>query len=253
MANKIQFNKDYPEIKNSLEIFKRSEGLIPASTQTLAKGPTQWSFGVAPVYLDYGKGSHVWDVDGNEFIDYNMGIGPISLGYAYDSVDNAIKKQLAKGITFSLTHPLEVEFSELIRKVVPNAESVRISKTGCDVTSAAVRLARAFTGRSKVLCCGYHGWHDWYISVTDRNNGIPDAVKDLSFTFNYNDIDSLINSIDDDIACVILEPFIFEKPKDDFLKKVREICTQNNILLIFDEMWTGFRIAPGGAQDCGIL
>lgn len=100
MANKIQFNKDYPEIKNSLEIFKRSEGLIPASTQTLAKGPTQWSFGVAPVYLDYGKGSHVWDVDGNEFIDYNMGIGPISLGYAYDSVDNAIKKQLAKGITF---------------------------------------------------------------------------------------------------------------------------------------------------------
>ena len=249
MANKIQFNKDYPEIKNSLEIFKRSEGLIPASTQTLAKGPTQWSFGVAPVYLDYGKGSHVWDVDGNEFIDYNMGIGPISLGYAYDSVDNAIKQQLAKGITFSLTHPLEVEFSELIRKVVPNAESVRISKTGCDVTSAAVRLARAFTGRSKVLCCVYHGWHDWYISVTDRNNGIPDAVKDLSFTFNYNDIDSLINSIDDDIACVILEPFIFEKPKDDFLKKVREICTQNNILLIFDEMWTGFRIAPGGAQD----
>jgi glutamate-1-semialdehyde 2,1-aminomutase len=249
MPNKIQFNKDFPDITNSKKILERSEGLIPAYTQTLAKGPTQWTRGIAPVFLERGKGSHVWDIDGNEYIDYNMGIGPIVLGYCYDRVDDAIKKQLEKGITFSLTNPLEVELSEKIRDTVPNVEAVRFSKTGCDVTTAAVRVARAFTKREKVLCCGYHGWHDWYIAVTDRNAGIPEAVKDLTFTFNYNDIDSLIDSIDEDTACVIMEPFVFEEPKNDFLQKVREVCDQNGSLLIFDEMWTGFRIAPGGAQE----
>jgi glutamate-1-semialdehyde 2,1-aminomutase len=249
MPNKIQFNEDFPEITNSKKLLERSEGLIPAYTQTLAKGPTQWTRGIAPVYLERGKGSHVWDMDGNEYIDFNMGIGPIVLGYCYDKVDEAIKKQLEKGITFSLTSPLEVELSEKLRDTVPNVESVRFSKTGCDAASAAVRAARAFTKREKVLCCGYHGWHDWYIAVTDRNAGIPEAVKDLTFTFNYNDIDSLIDSIDEDTACVIMEPFVFEEPKNDFLQKVREVCDRNGSLLIFDEMWTGFRIAAGGAQE----
>lgn len=249
MPNKVEFNNDYPEIKKSQELLKRSEGLIPAGTQTLAKGPTQWVKGVAPNYLIKGKGSHVWDADGNEYIDYNMGIGPLVLGYCYPDVDEAIKEQLEDGITFSLVHPLEVEVAELVKEVVPNVESVRYSKTGCDVTSAAVRVARAFTKREKVLCCGYHGWHDWYISVTDRNAGIPKAVQDLTFTFNYNDIDSLIDSIDDQTACVILEPFIFDIEKNDFLMKVREVCDEHGVLLIFDEMWTGFRIALGGAQQ----
>ena len=249
MPNKVTFNEKYPEIKKSNEIFKRSEGLIPAFTQTLAKGPTQWSKGVAPKYLVKGKGSHVWDADGNEYIDYNMGIGPLVLGYAYDRVDNAIKKQLEDGITFSLMHPLEVELSEKIRDVIQNAENVRFSKTGCDVTSAAVRVSRAFTKREKVLCCGYHGWHDWYISVTDRNAGIPKAIEDLTYTFNYNDIESLKQSIDSDTACVILEPFVFEAVKDNFLTEVQDVCKKNGTLLIFDEMWTGFRIALGGAQE----
>jgi glutamate-1-semialdehyde aminotransferase len=249
MPNKIKFNKDFPDITKSNKLFERSKGLIPAYTQTLAKGPTQWIKGIAPKYLVKGKGSHVWDADGNEFIDYNMGIGPLVLGYCYDKVDDAIRKQLESGITFSLMHPLEVELSEKIRSVVPNAESVRFSKTGCDVTTAAVRLARAFTKRERVLCCGYHGWHDWYISVTDRDAGIPEAVKDLTFTFSYNDIESLIQSIDDDTACVILEPFVFEKEKNNFLKEIQEVCRKNGTLLIFDEMWTGFRIAAGGAQE----
>lgn len=249
MPNKIDFNNDYPDISKSEEIFKRSEGLIPAYTQTLAKGPTQWVKGVAPKYLNKGKGSHVWDVDGNEYIDYMMGIGPIVLGYCYQPVDDAIKQQLEDGITFSLMHPLEVEVAEIIRDIVPNTESVRYSKTGCDITSAAIRVARAFTKREKILCCGYHGWHDWYISVTDRNSGIPKAIQDLTYTFNYNDIDSLINSIDEDTAAVILEPFVFEEERDNFLMKVREVCDKNGSLLIFDEMWTGFRIAPGGAQQ----
>ena len=249
MANKIKSNKKFPSIKKSDGLYQKALKLIPSTTQTLAKGPQQNVKGIAPKYLVRGKGSHVWDVDGNEYLDYNMAIGPLSLGYAYDKVDSAIKKQLKDGITFSLMHPLEVEVAELLNKIIPNAESVRYSKTGADVTSAAIRVARAFTGRNKILCCGYHGWHDWYISVTDRNAGIPQAVQDLTFTFNYNDIQSVIDSIDDDTAAVILEPFVFEEPKDNFLQKLRDICTQNRTLLIFDEMWTGFRIALGGAQE----
>lgn len=249
MPNKVDFNKDYPVIKKSDEYYQKALKLIPAVTQTLAKGPGQNIKGVAPKYLVKGKGSHVWDADGNEYLDYLMAIGPLSLGYAYDRVDEAIIKQLEDGITFSLMHPLEVEVAELINQIVPNAESIRYSKTGADVTSAAVRLARAFTGRNKILCCGYHGWHDWYISVTDRNKGIPQAIQDLTFTFNYNDIQSVKDSIDEDTAAVILEPFVFEEPKNNFLQELREVCTANGTLLIFDEMWTGFRIAVGGAQE----
>ncbi len=249
MANKVKFNENYPDIKESEKLINRADGLIPAFSQTLAKGPTQWVKGVAPNYLVKGKGSRVWDADGNEYIDYNMGIGPIILGYCNDKVDNAIKEQLENGITFSMMHPLEVILSEKINSVIPNAENVRFSKTGAEVTSAAVRLARAYTKRDKVLCCGYHGWHDWYISVTDRNSGIPAISRDLTYTFNYNDLDSLRDALDNDVACVILEPMIFEMPKPGFLEGVQELCKANGSLLIFDEMWTGFRMALGGAQQ----
>jgi len=249
MPNGIRLNASYPDISRSNELYARATGLVPAYTQTLAKGPGQYVRGVAPAYLQRGKGSHVWDVDGNEFIDFNMAIGPLALGYAYEPVDRAIREQLADGITFSMMHPLEVEVAELIRDVIPNAKMVRYGKSGADVTSAAVRLARAFTGRSRVLCCGYHGWHDWYISVTDRHRGIPQAVQDLTFTFSYNDLGSLLDAMDDDTACVILEPMTFEEPKDDFLQRVQAACARNGSLLVFDEMWTGFRLALGGAQE----
>lgn len=247
--NKPGNNKNYPIISESVKFLDRAEGLIPAYTQTLAKGPGQYVKGIAPHYLLKGKGSHVWDVDGNEYIDYNMAIGPLSIGYCIEEIDDAIKEQLSQGITFSQMHPLEVETAELIREIIPNAESVRFSKTGADVTTAAVRLARAYTGKNKVLCCGYHGWHDWYISVTDRNAGIPNETTGLTFTFEYNNIESIIESIDDDTAAIILEPFVFSKPDEFFLKTLRNICDANNIVLIFDEMWTGFRIALGGAQE----
>jgi len=249
MANKVKFNENYPEIFESAKLIDRAEGLVPALTQTLAKGPTQWIKGIAPSYITKGKGSRVWDVDGNEYIDYNMGIGPLILGYCNDEVDNAIRKQLESGITFSLMHPLEVVVSEKINSIVPNAENVRFSKTGADVTSAAVRIARANTKRDKVLCCGYHGWHDWYISVTDRSAGIPEIAKYLTYTFEYNDIDSLKTALDGDVACVILEPMIFDMPNNNFLENVQELCKENGSLLIFDEMWTGFRMALGGAQE----
>lgn len=249
MPNKPDLKNNFPDITESDKLYQRALGLIPPVTQTLAKGPGQWIKGIAPKYISRGKGSHVWDVDGNEFIDYNMAIGPISLGYCYDKIDDAIKKQLEDGITFSMMHPLEVELAELIKNTVPNTECVRFAKAGCDATTAAVRVARAFTKREKVLCCGYHGWHDWYISVTDRNAGIPKSTEELTHTFSYNDINSVIDSIDEDTACVILEPFVFEQEKDNFLQKLRKVCDENGTLLIFDEMWTGFRIATGGAQE----
>jgi glutamate-1-semialdehyde aminotransferase len=249
MKNKIAFNENYPDITESDLLYHRALGLIPSVTQTLAKGPAQYVNGVAPKYLKQGKNAHVWDVDGNEFIDLNMGIGPLSIGYAIREIDDAIRAQLEDGITFSMMHPLEVEVAELIREVVPNTESVRYSKTGADVVSAAVRLARAFTKKNKILCCGYHGWHDWYIAVTDRNNGIPTVIEDLTFTFNYNDIESVKDSIDDDVACIILEPFVFQAPANNFLQELRKLCDEKGILLIFDEMWTGFRVSLGGAQE----
>ncbi len=249
MPNRVEANRELPAIERSDALWARAAGLIPAGTQTLAKGPTQFSKGVAPKYLQRGCGARVWDVDGNEYLDYNMAIGPLILGYCHPEVDAAIRRQLADGISFSLMHPLEVELAELMRECIPNAESVRFSKTGADVTSAAVRLARAYTKRERVLCCGYHGWHDWYIAVTDRNAGVPAACAELTSTFEYNELESVARGLDKDTACVILEPCVFEPPREDFLGELRRLCDRNGTLLVFDEMWTGFRCAVGGAQE----
>lgn len=248
-TNRVAANRDYPVVAESERLWERAQGLIPAGTQTLAKGPGQFSDGVAPKYLRRGRGARVWDVDGNEYLDMVMAVGPLVLGYAHPVVDGAIRRQLEDGITFSLMHPLEVEVAERICDLVPCAEAVRFSKTGADVVSAAVRAARAFTGRSRVVCCGYHGWHDWYIAVTDRHAGIPAAVADLTSTFEYNDLDSLAQALDGDVACVVMEPMVFEEPRPGFLAGVRELCDRHGALLVFDEMWTGFRLALGGAQQ----
>lgn len=237
-----------PDIATSTALLQRARNVIPCATQTLAKGPGQHVEGIAPNFLQRGKGSRVWDVDGNEYVDCTMAVGPLSLGYGFDIVDEAIRRQLQDGITFSLMHPLEVEVAELIRDVIPHVEAVRFSKTGCDVTSAAVRLARAHTGRSTILCCGYHGWHDWYIGVTDRNAGIPQEVRDLTYTFAYNNMQSVYDAVDDDTAAIILEPTVFEAPSATFLQELRALCDERGIVLIFDEMWTGFRLSLGGAQ-----
>jgi glutamate-1-semialdehyde aminotransferase/transketolase C-terminal domain/subunit len=248
-ANRVARNPADPTITRSRSLWARARQLIPGGTQTLAKGPGQHVQGVAPIYLSRGRGARVWDVDGNEFLDMTMAVGPLSLGYADPVIDEAIRTQLADGITFSLMHPLEVEVAELIHDVVPNAERVRFSKTGADVTSAAIRVARAFTDRERVVCCGYHGWHDWYISTTDRGAGIPATTRELVSTFDYNDLDSVRAAVDIDTACVIFEPTVVEPPQPGFLEGVRRICDDHGALLVFDEMWTGFRLALGGAQQ----
>lgn len=243
-----------PDITRSDELHARAVGLMPPTTQVLAKGPTQYVDGVAPKYAARGRGATLWDVDGNEYLDYSMGVGPVSLGYCHPEVDAAIRRQLEDGITFSLMHPLEVEVSELIAETIPCAQSVRFGKSGAEATSAAVRTARAFTGRDRILSCGYHGWHDWYIGTLPRDAGVPGAVRELISTFAYNDLASLEASIDDATAAVILEPMTFEHPSPGFLEGVVEIAHRHGALVIFDEIWTGYRWAVGGAQErYGIL
>lgn len=240
------------KLTKSNEYWERAERIIPAGTQTFSKGPTQFVQGVAPIYLQRGKGSHVFDVDGNEYIDYVMALGPISLGYCYPRVNEAMARQLEQGITFSLMHPLEVELSELLVELIPCAEMVRFGKNGSDATSGAVRVARAYTGREKITCCGYHGWQDWYIGTTSRDRGVPESTKELTIPFEYNNIKSLERIFIEnkgEIAAVIMEPITMSEPKDNFLQDVKDLTHRNGAVFIFDEIVTGFRLALGGAQE----
>src|SRR5262245_8515659 len=157
----------------------RARQVIPLASQTFSKAPNQFVRGASPVFLARGQGSHVWDVDGNEFIDYPTALGPIILGYNDPDVTAAVAAQLARGTIFSLPSPLEVEVAELVCEVVPCAEMVRFGKNGSDATAGAVRVARAATGREHIAVCGYHGWQDWYIGTTTRHRGVPKAVREL--------------------------------------------------------------------------
>jgi glutamate-1-semialdehyde 2,1-aminomutase/spore coat polysaccharide biosynthesis protein SpsF len=239
-------------LERSLAWWERAERVIPMGTQTLSKGPTQFVQGVSPIYLQRGRGSHVWDVDGNEYVDYPMGLGPVILGYAEPVVDEAIRRQLEDGITFTLMHPLEVEVAERIVALCPGVEAVRFGKTGSDALSAAVRVSRAHTGRSRVVVAGYHGWHDWYIGSTSRNLGVPPPVSDLTSSFAYNsleDLDRALREHGDDVAAVVLEPSGLETPDDGFLAGVVELAARYGAVSVFDEVITGFRLAPGGARQ----
>jgi glutamate-1-semialdehyde aminotransferase len=236
----------------SARILERARAIIPGAAQTLSKNPSQWVQGVAPAYLARGSGAHVWDVDGNEYIDFPMALGPVILGHCDPSVNQAIAGQLEVGTAFTLPHPIEVEVAERIVDLVPGAERVRFGKTGSDVTSAAVRLARACTGRDGVLACGYHGWHDWYIGATSRADGVPQAVRDLIGTFEFNDLASLDAALDErrgEVAVVILEPCGAEEPVAGFLEGVVDRAHTAGAIIVFDEIITGFRLAPGGAQE----
>jgi glutamate-1-semialdehyde aminotransferase len=238
--------------KRSDELWERAVKAIPVGTQTFGKSPKQWGFGTVPNFLQRAQGSHVWDVDGNEYIDYGMALGPIILGYSYPSVNAAISAQLAEGSIFSLNHPLEVEVSELLIRLIPCAEMVRFGKNGSDGTAAAVRLARGYTGREVILCSGYHGWQDWYIGSTTRHRGVPRAVRELTIQFPYNDLSALqalFKRYEGAVAAVIMEPSNFEPPLPGYLDEVRHLTHRNGALLIYDEVLTGFRMALGGAQQ----
>jgi glutamate-1-semialdehyde 2,1-aminomutase/spore coat polysaccharide biosynthesis protein SpsF len=241
-----------PVLRETNAVWSRAEPLIPAGTQTLSKGPTQYVQGVAPVYLQKGQGSRVWDVDGNEYIDYPMGLGCIILGHGYPRVNEAIQRQLQDGISFSLMHPLEVELAELLVSVMPWAEMVRFGKNGSDATTGAIRAARAYTGREKVFHCGYHGWHDWYIAGTTRNKGVPQGSIELQFEFPYNDLTALRELFDAhpaQVAAVIMEPYRTTPPDSGYLEGVKELAHANGAILIYDEVASGFRFRLGGINE----
>lgn len=238
-------------LEKSQAWFARSKKVIPGCAQTFSKGYTQYVQGVAPVFLERGAGCRVWDVDGNQYIDYVQGLLPNILGYAHPEVNRAAAEQLARGHSFSLPHPLEVELAERLTRLIPCAEMVRFGKNGSDATSGAVRAARAFTGRDRVACCGYHGWQDWYIGSTTRNAGVPKAVRELTHPFVYNDLaslESLLAAYPGEFAAVIMEPFNFVEPAAGFLQGVKDLAHKHGAVLIFDEICVGFHFGLGGAQ-----
>lgn len=239
-------------IKKSNELWEKATKIIATGTQTFSRSPGVFPDGAAPKYLIRQEGCHVWDVDGNEYIDMVMACGPTTLGHNFKPINDAIKKQMEDGILFSMLHPLEIEVAEKLVDCIPCAEMVKFSKNGSDVCAAAVRLARGVTERDMILCYGYHGFHDWYIGSTDRNAGVPECVRALTKPFEYNDIEGLqkmFDTYEEQIAAVIMEPVIAEKPKDDFLNKIKSLAHNNGSLLIFDEMISGFRFRMGGAQE----
>jgi glutamate-1-semialdehyde 2,1-aminomutase len=151
----------------------------------------QYPVGVSPLFVKKAKGAYIWDIDDNKYIDLVNALAAVTLGYRDKQVEIAVKKQLKIGVSLSLPTKLEAEVSELITQIVPAAEMVRFSKNGSDATSAAIRLARSYTGRDHIIVCGYHGWQDWYIGSTSRNSGVPNVVSGLTHSFEYNNIDSL--------------------------------------------------------------
>ena len=235
----------------SNQMYERALRTIPQASQTYSKSAENFVNGAFPLFIDHGLGPHLFDIDGNEYIDYILGLCPIILGYSDPDVDEAIRRQLDKGIIFSLASPLEAELAERLCTLIPCAEKVRFAKTGSDVTAGAIRLARAYTGRDHVAICGYHGWHDWYIGNTAKNLGVPESIRALSHTFEYNDADTLealLRSSPVGYAAIILEAAGTQSPQPGFLERVRKLADQFGCVLIFDEIVTGFRLNIGGAQ-----
>ena len=240
------------EVSESHAALERAERVIPLGTQTMSKHVSQFVGGVSPLFIERGQGSHVWDVDGNEFVDFPMALGPVILGYAEPVVDEAIRAQLERGITFTLSHPLEADVAERIIALCPGVEAVRFAKSGSDAVSGAVRAARALTGRDLVLAGGYHGWHDWYIGSTTRDLGVPKAVRDLTLAFRVGDLDhlrALFEQHSGDVAAVVLEPSGAEVPAPGHLQALVDLAHEHGALAVFDEVITGFRLARGGARE----
>ena len=238
--------------EKSTEFLIRAEATIPIGSQTFSKSRTQYPVGISPLFATRAKGPNLWDLDGNKYIDLVSNLASITLGYRNRKVDSAVRKQMNLGNGFSLPSTLEAVVAEKITSLVPSAEMVRFGKNGTDATSAAIRLARAYTGRDYVAVCGYHGWQDWFIGSTSRNKGVPKKTSALTLTFKYNDIKSLekiFSKHPKGIAAVILEPMTFEFPENKFLEKTKKLCRKYGAILIFDETITGFRFSKGGAQE----
>jgi len=239
-------------LKKSEALWARAEKSILSGTQLYSKGPATHIRGVSPIYIERGKDAHVWDPDGNEYIDYDMGLGPILLGYCYGPVDRAVMEQLERGMGFSLVSPPEVEYAELCQKHIPSAGKVRFLKTGSSATEAAIRIARAYTGRKHVIRGEYHGWHEWTAAGESvRQGGILPESRECVHRFEYNDLEEaekLFKRYEGQVAALITEPVVIESPKAGFLEGLKSLCEEHGALLVFDEVVDGFRFSIGGAQ-----
>jgi glutamate-1-semialdehyde aminotransferase len=242
-------------ITKSIALFEEAQKLVPGGVLG-ARKPGDFIMGEYPIFLESGKGCRLVDVDGNEFIDYLCGYGPIILGYREDEVDDAVFRQIKdKGFCFTLTQPYQNQLAKKLNDLVPSAELSIFLKTGSDATTAAIRIARAYTGRVKVMRCGYHGWHDWCVEM---KGGIPEKFYEDVHEFHYNDLDmleDLMKKHGDQTAAIIMTPFghplhqKMQEPKPGFLEGVRKLADKYGSVLVFDEVRTCFRLRMGGAQE----
>lgn len=239
-------------LTKSYELWEEAKKLSLSGTQLYSKAPFAHIEGIHPAFIDHGKDSHVWDVDGNEYIDWEMALGPIVIGWDNERINRAVIAQLHKGTVFSQMSPIEVEYAKMLKKHVPSAEKMRFLKTGSSATEAAIRIARAYTGKEIIIRGEYHGWHEWTAAgERKRQGGILKSLKNYVIGFEYNDInqvEKIFSENKNKIAALIVEPVMIEKPKENFLSDLKELCEKNNALLIFDEVVTGFRFDIGGAQ-----
>ena len=229
-----------------------AEKYIPLGSQTFSKSYLVYPKDFCPLFIKKGKGALVWDLDNNKYVDLVSALLPVILGYCDKDINYAIKQQLKNGIIFSLSSVLEAQLAKILTDIIPGAEKVRFAKNGSDATSACIRLARAYTKREHVICCGYHGWQDWFIGTTTRSIGVPKTVKKLTHSVEYNNLDKvekLLNKYKNNVAAFILEPANFTNPKNNYFKDLQYILKKNGTLLIFDEVCTGFRFSLGGAQE----
>jgi glutamate-1-semialdehyde 2,1-aminomutase len=239
--------------QRSIQMQARAHSIIPGGAHTYAKGEDQYP-AAAPGFLKRGQGCHVWDIDGNEFVEYGMGLRAVTLGHAYQPVIEAAHRQMLLGENYTRPAAIEVECAEEFLRLIDGADMVKFAKNGSDATSAAVKLARAYTGRDLVARCGdqpFFSVDDWFIGTTPMSAGIPQAIQDLTLQFRYNDVDSLRALFEQNpgrIACVILEAATFVEPKPDFLSAVQALCRAEGTVFVLDEMITGFRWHLGGAQ-----
>lgn len=248
-----------------MEIYRRALALIPGGTQLISRRPTKYACGVSPVYAARAKGARFWDVDGNEYIDWVSGIGAIILGYCDPAVNAAVCDQIGRGVNFSINNELEVELAEELSQTIPCAQMVRYAKCGGEACAIAVRIARGVTGRDKVLFCGYHGWHDWYLAANldaEANLnahlfpgiepiGVPKALAGTAIPFPYADLAALGETFDKhrgEVAAVIMEPLRSELPPAGYLAGVAQLCREKGAVFIFDEVSSGLRFGMAGAQ-----
>ncbi|WP_310559565.1 aminotransferase class III-fold pyridoxal phosphate-dependent enzyme [Flavobacterium sp.] len=244
------------------ELYKKAKTLIPGGTMLLSKRPEMFLPDLWPSYFSKAKGCKVWDLDGKEFTDMSiMGIGTNSLGYGNDEVDAAVIETVKKGNMSTLNCPEEVYLAEKLMEMNPWADMVRFARSGGEANSIAIRIARAASGKDQVAICGYHGWHDWYLSANHNGSddlsghlipglsplGVPKNLKNTVFPFHYNNYEELVSIVENnDIGVIKMEVLRNFGPEDNFLQKVRDLATQKNIVLVFDECTSGFRETFGG-------